>query len=217
MGIIYEFRDCTIIHENEKMPILNLTINSGEKIGIIITRDLYDFALLYFLFFINREYEGYASIKNIEFKDLHESEIIQILKTQIHVSPHLPLISNLKLIENIYLPLLYHSNLSENILFNKAYEILKQLGIESSYNKLPAYLTNHEKRCGLLARAFLSDANLVYYSHIIDDSNREYRDFYLKQIIDFHNTNKDRITIMTFRQKTHIPEDFKFDKIISLK
>lgn len=217
MGIVYDFKNCVINFENENIPPITFTINEGEKIAFIITRDLYDKALLYFLFFINRDYEGEAFFKNREFKDISDEEIPEILKNQIHASYHLPLINNMKLIENIYLPSLYHTQIPENILFEKAYEILKNFGIEDSFNKLPAFLSNHEKKCGLLARAFMTDPEIIYYSHFLDDVNKDNRDFYLKHIIDFHNMKKERITIMTFREKTHIPEHFKFDKIISFK
>lgn len=217
MGIIYDFNDCLINHENENTPPITLTINEGEKIAIVVARDSYDIAFLYFLFFINREYEGHAFFKNKEFKDLSKEEIHGILKNQTHASLHLPLINNMKLIENIYLPLLYHTNTPEDVLFNKAYEILKNFGIEHSFNKLPAFLNNHEKKCGLLARAIMTDADIIYYSHLLDDANKDQREFYLEKILKFHNNKKGRVTIMTFRQKSHIPENFEFDKIISLK
>lgn len=217
MGIVYNFRDCVIKFENEHLPPINLTIEEGEKIAIIVSRDFYDLALLHFLFFINRDYEGYALFKETQFRDIPQEKISEILKKQIHASLHLPLINNLKLIENVYLPLLYHTNISEEILFKKAYEILKKFGIENSFNKLPAFLNTYEKKCGLLARVFMTDADIVYYSHFLDDTKKEQRDFYLNEILKFHNNKKQRITIMTFRQRIHIPEDFKFDKIISLK
>jgi predicted ABC-type transport system involved in lysophospholipase L1 biosynthesis ATPase subunit len=217
MGVIFEFKDCLINYENEKIPPINLTISEGEKIAIVVARDSFDIALLHLLFFINREYEGHALYKNKEFIDLIDEEITQILRKQIHASFHLPLINNMKLIENVYLPLLYHTQITENILFEKAYEILKNLGIDYCFNKLPAFLNNHEKRCGLLARAFIYEPDLVYYSHILDDANKDNREFYLRHILDFHNKKKERITILTFRQKTHIPDNFEFDKIISLK
>lgn len=217
MDIIYDFKDCVIYHDNESIPPLTFNVKEGEKIAIVVARDIYDIALLHFLFFINRDYKGYAFFKNKEFNDISDEEVPEILKHYIHASPHLPLINNLKLIENVYLPLLYHTNIPENILFDKAYKILKNLGVEQGFNKLPAFLNNHEKKCGLLARAFMIDADLVYYSHFLDDASKTDRDFYLNEILNFHNIKKERITIMTFRQKSHIPENFEFDKIISLK
>ncbi len=217
MGIVYDFRDCILNIENETMQAINFTINEGNKVAIVFSRDIFDVALLHLLFFINRDYQGHALFKGKEFRDIPDEDITEILTKKIHVSTHLPLISNLKLIENVYLPLLYHTNKSEKVLFKEAYEILKQLKIENSFNKLPAFLTNNEKKRALLARAFMTDAEIIYYSHVLDDTNKEEREFYLNCILDFHNKREQRITIMTFRQKIHIPENFKFDKIISLK
>lgn len=217
MGIIFDFKDCVINYENENIPPLTFTINEGEKIAFVVSRDLYDIALLHFLFFINRDYKGYAFFKDKEFKDISEEDIPEILKNHIHASLHLPLINNMKLIENIYLPLLYHTQIPENILFDKAYKILKNLGVENCFNKLPAFLTNHEKKCGLLARAFMIDPDFIYFSHFLDDANKDDREFYLKHILEFHNQKKERVIVMTFRQESHIPKNFEFDKIISLK
>lgn len=217
MGIIYEFKDCEILYDGECTPKINITIHEGEKIALVISRDIYEIAFLYFLFFIKKDYKGYAAYKDRPFDQLSEGEIKNILKQQIHASFHLPLISNLKLIENVYLPLLYHTKIPESELFKKAYDLLKIFQLEDKFNFLPAFLSNYEKKCGLIARAFMSDASLIYFSHIFDDTDKEKRDFLLSLIEKFHEMKRERATIMTFRQKMHIPDNFSFDKIIVLK
>ncbi len=216
MGIIYEFKDCIIHFDGNKIPTLNLSVEEGNKIALIFERDIYDVAILHFLFFLKNEYEGTATYKNKPIKALSPLEIKEIIKKQTHLSTHLPLINNLKLIENVYIQKLYHTKMSEKELFKEAYEILKIFGIEDKFNYLPAFLTNYEKTCTLFARAMMSDADIIYYSHILEDTDKEKRIFLLDLIEKFHNMKKERITIMTFKNIINVPNNFHFDKKISL-
>jgi len=216
MGIIYEFNDCIIHFDGNKLPTLNLSIEEGNKIAIILERDIYDVAILYFLFFLKNEYEGIANYKNKPIKTLTPHEINEIIKKQTHISFYLPLINNLKLIENIYIQKLYHTKMSEKELFKEAYEILKIFGIEDKFNHLPAFLTKYEKICGHFARAMMSEADIIYYSNILEDIDNEKKIFLINLIEKFHNMKKERVTIMTYKNKDNLPKNFHFDKIIIL-
>jgi ABC-type lipoprotein export system ATPase subunit len=216
MGIIYEFKDCTIHFDGNKLPTLNLSIEEGNKIALILEKDIYDIAILFFLFFLKNDYEGIANYKNKPIRALSPIETDEIIKKQSHLSPHLPLINNLKLIENIYIQKLYHTKESEKKLFEEAYEILKIFGIEDKFNYLPAFLTNYEKKCGLFARAMMSNTDVIYYSYILEDTDQDKKMFLLNLIEKFHNMKKGRITIITFKNKNNVPNNFQFDKIINL-
>lgn len=213
MGLIYEFKECKIHYEGEKTSPLNFSIKEGEKIAIITSRDVYDIALLFFLFFLENSFEGEFYYKNISFNKISITDILEIRKNFAHVSSHLPLVSNLKIIENVYLPLLYHTNTNEQELFDKAYNLLDTFGLTSIYKQLPAFLNPFERKCVLFARAWICEPKIIYYSHLLDDTNDSQKTFFVELIKKFHCMKDNRTTIMSFRNKNHI-NNF-FDKIIT--
>ena len=79
------------------------------------------------------------------------------------------LLSNLKVIENVALPLMFHEELSDEQCMQKAEERLSEIGYKNDIWMQPATLSLLEKKLVLCARALITDPQIVVCSDIFDD------------------------------------------------
>lgn len=216
MAVILNFQDLVINFEGEKTPPITLEIKEGERVGIVLSREYYERAFLHFLHLLVEDYEGSARFCNKEFSDFDRELEVKWLKSFISVSLTFPLISNLKVIENVYLPLLYRENVKEEEAFSKAYQILKELGIEGRYNALPSILTTFEKKLVLLARAIMAEPKIIYYGNVLSDMDEEKRHFFIEKMVKYHSGDGEKIAIVTMRTERELMflEPFGINKVI---
>lgn len=218
MAIVLEFRHFTFVYDGESLPLFTASFESGDMVALLLSRDLYDRALLNFLHLNIINYDGDAMFLGEAFNAFNEKMAEDWRKNFHSISLIFPMISNLKMIENVYLPIFYRENIQEEVIFKKAYDVLFSLGIDKKYNVLPAFLSNFEKKLALFARARLLEPAIIYYSNIFNDMDEEKKRFFSKEIINFHKEKNDRITIITFRSEKEFKdiEELKFNKIIKL-
>lgn len=218
MAIELFFSNFVITTQSEKSVPINLHLVGGDIAVVIFSRDFYDKTFLDFLHLLHTNVEGDACFCGKAFSEFSEEDILHFKKIFSSVSIQYPMISNLKVIENVYLPLFYHKNINEKILFDRAYELLVSLGIEKKFNLLPAFLSSFEKKLTLLARIKLLEPDIIYYQNIFNDMDKEKKDFLYNQIINFHGSKEGRISIITMRTEKDLDSvDFhKINKIIKI-
>lgn len=217
MAIELSFSNFVITTQSEKSIPINVHLVGGDIAVLIFSRDFYDKTFLDFLHFPHTNVEGDAYFCGKAFSKFSEEDILHFKEIFASVSILYPMISNMKVIENVYLPLFYHKNINEKILFDKAYEILVSLGIEKKFKQLPAFLSNFEKKLALLARIKLLEPAIIYYQNIFNDMDKEKKVFLYNQIVNFHRSKEDRISIITTRSETDLDgielRDIKIIKI----
>lgn len=218
MAVTLEFNNLIINFEGESMPPLNLKVEEGDRLALILSRDYYDRAILHFLHLLIEDFVGEAMFCGKNFGSFDGDTLKQWYKNFSSVSLALPMLSNLKIIENIYLPVFYRENIKEDVLFERAYNILCAFGIDKKFNVLPAFLSNFEKKLVLLARAKLSEPAIIYYENIFNDMDDEKRHFYLQKVVDFHAENSSRIVIVSIRTENELKnlEKIGFNKVIKI-
>ena len=129
-------------------------------------------------------------VAGLELDDLHE------LRQQIGVVPSKGgLVSNLKLWENITLPLLYHSGGIAPEEENSALNYLARLGYSGNIMALPAHLTQFEKLIAALVRVFLRKSRIVIYSNCLELIPPVSRDIFFQISKEFHAASKERTSL----------------------
>ncbi len=215
MAVIVNFQNLIIKYEEETLPPITLEVKEGDVVGIESTRDLFDRALADFFLCFSNQFDGKAELFNIDLKDLSDNAVFEIRKCISLMSPSLPLISNLKLIENVYLHRFFYSNEKEADIFKKAYRLLEYLGIEKKFNLNPAFLTNFEKKLGLFARALLGNYKLFYFSRLFSDTDQAKRSFLMEKILEQKRIN-DKITIIIVERSLDELTELNFNKRIRI-
>jgi phospholipid/cholesterol/gamma-HCH transport system ATP-binding protein len=100
--------------------------------------------------------------------DLSRQELCSLRSRVGIVHPGGGLISNLKVLENVTLPLLYHSPESGRGIAERAIAALEQAGYRGNLFELPGRLSAFQRRVTGFARAIAMDPDLVVYDRLTD-------------------------------------------------
>jgi phospholipid/cholesterol/gamma-HCH transport system ATP-binding protein len=145
-----------------------------------------------------------------------EKDDLSALRQQIGVVPsNGGLVSNLKLWENITLPLLYHSGEIRPEDEKDARDHLARLGYSGSIMALPAHLTLHEKRVTALVRILMSQPRIVLYSNCVEGAPSASREAFLQAAHDFHVADNNR-TSLYLTSSPNLASELPVDMIVRL-
>ncbi|MGZ9197224.1 MAG: ATP-binding cassette domain-containing protein [Candidatus Deferrimicrobiaceae bacterium] len=111
------------------------------------------------------------------------------------VYPDGGLISNLKVLENVTLPLLYHTGESSREIENRAIALLDRFGCGEVLFELPGNLSASRRRRAGFARAFALEPELVVYHWREGVLDMEERELFLREAVAFHGEAPGRTTI----------------------
>lgn len=115
----------------------------------------------------------------------HE-ELLKLRSNLAVVTPQAGLVANLKLWENIMLPLLYHRGSAEVTAADQATQLLDRLGYRGNIWSLPGHLTPAERIITCFIRAAVSRPALVVYAGVLSELTVAQRSSLLQEIATLH-------------------------------
>lgn len=118
------------------------------------------------------------------------------------------LLSDFNIIENVTLPLLIQKK-NRSLAFEKAYNILKSVGIEKKIKSFPSELSGGERQRVAIARALVTKPSLVIADEPTGNLDKKNSNRILDLFFNLNSTHK-----ITFLIVTH---DMGFFKNIPLK
>jgi len=125
-----------------------------------------------------------------------DQEELYLLRQEIGIVPaDGGLISNLKLWENITLPLLYHTGKISPGDEQDAVDYLADLGYSGALYALPAHLSPDEKRLAAMVRAFLMRPKIIIYCNCFENLSSETHQVNFRVTKQFHDAGTDRISL----------------------
>lgn len=111
------------------------------------------------------------------------------------VYPDGGLISNLKVLENVTLPLLYHTGESRRQIEDRATALLDRFGCGEVLFELPGNLSASRRRRAGFARAFALEPEVIVYHWRAGGLDVEERELFLREAVAFHGEAPGRTTI----------------------
>ncbi len=105
------------------------------------------------------------------------------------------LVSNLKVWENLTLPLYYHQSLSHSEVESKGIAMLGRLGFTGKYMDLPGHLTISQMKIVGIARAMLIAPQVIIYESPLYGLNQEEKSNFFKNAGEFHSETPGRVSI----------------------
>ncbi|MFZ3123278.1 MAG: ATP-binding cassette domain-containing protein [Thermodesulfovibrionales bacterium] len=126
------------------------------------------------------------------------------------------LISNLKVWENIMLPLSYHSSLSHHDMDEKMISILGKIGYDDDLTILPGPLPVYKKRLVGFARAMLMEPDLIIYDSVFEGLSSDIRSKVLETITAFQREKEGRASLFLDMDKGLL-DYIRADSIYTLK
>jgi phospholipid/cholesterol/gamma-HCH transport system ATP-binding protein len=137
-----------------------------------------------------------------------------LLRQQIGVVPsNGGLVSNLKVWENITLPLLYHAGVVTPEDEQSASDHLQILGYTGDLMALPAHLSLPDKRLIALVRTILPRPRIIIYSSCFEGVPSSQLAQFSRLTTEFHADRTDRISLY-LASSADVAADFKIDRIV---
>ena len=210
MSVELSFRDVSYPGFFERF---SCDIQAGCSALIVTARDVESSLLTRLI--TGRSYPSHGSVL------LHGQEVgtlapeqLHQLRQQIGIVPSTGgLVSNLKVWENITLPLLYHRGEVTVEDEQTALTYLMTLGYAGNAMALPAHLSLYEKRIISLVRTWLTRPRIVVYSNCFEDVSSPARELFSRLTAEFHATRADRISLY-LASSAEVAADLSVDTII---
>lgn len=166
MNKIVRLKGISKIYKNDKKILdkINLELLSGEIVVITGPSGCGKSTLLNIVGLIDTPSFGEYYLDNVNVYNLKEKNISQIRNERIgYIFQAYHLITNLSVLENIFIPLLYKKKQQFNIdFYNKKIEdILKMLEIYDLKNEKVENLSGGEKQRVAIARALITDPTII--------------------------------------------------------
>lgn len=148
---------------------LNISIGRGERVILAgpVSSGRAEFISLIGGF--DRADTGVVSVFGANVARLDEDGLCALRRKVGFILKENILVSNLKIIENVALPLMYHGNIAYDECMNKAVSRLTEAGFKGDIWAQPAALDAAEKKFVLCARAVVAEPDLVICSNLFDD------------------------------------------------
>ena len=106
--------------------------------------------------------EGTVKVLDVDIHNASPYQLMQVRQKIGFVFQHGALLNNMTLIDNVALPLRYHTNFKENKIYEIAREKLRYAGIEKCGTELPAQLSEECVKRGGLARALALEPRIIF-------------------------------------------------------
>lgn len=148
---------------------LSFSVDAGQAMLVRVRDDRDVLQFLHLLLGERLPESGSIQVQDFSWPGCTYDQLRQLRRMIAVVSAQHGLISNLKLWENIILPVLYHDSTVSETTEQLAASLLSELGYTGNIWALPGHLTSHERIIASYIRAVVSSARIIVYTDIIAD------------------------------------------------
>lgn len=175
----------------------------GKAVKIIVDSDDEKNLLLRILTGLQKPDSGEVLLFGKEIYSISEDEYIKLFEKAAVVPGSGGLISNLKVWENITLPIEYHQGINPQDLEDRIIRLVRRMlgadtdieRIEKLMKQLPGHLSPHEKRLIGVVKAFIADPEIIIYDSIFEGLSTEMQDELTTMTMQFHKEKAERVSI----------------------
>lgn len=201
---------CKSFHSPKDFQVLknvSFKLNQGEYVSVIGKSGSGKSTLLYILSTMDTDFSGKLFIDGVDLHDKTEKELAAIRNEKIgFVFQFHYLLNEFSAVKNVMLPGFKLNKASEAELEHKAYESLKELGIEQLALKMAHQLSGGEKQRVAIARALINDPLIIMCDEPtgnLDSKNADVVFNIFKELTEEHNKTLLVVTHdMDFANKT---------------
>jgi ABC-type transporter Mla maintaining outer membrane lipid asymmetry ATPase subunit MlaF len=201
---------------SELLRGVHLAIPAGTLAAVITEQQEESDLFVRLLLGLAHPLTGAVSVLGEKVGDLPPSALLELRTRVAVVYPTGGLISNLKVWENLTLPLAYHSGDSPSVIEERGEAMLRRVGYGGSLLELPGHLTTYQKRSIGIARAMLMEPRLIAYNSVLSGLNETEERAIIDVALAFHREGEGRTSLFV----TSEPESLaavRFDTQIRLK
>ena len=165
---------------------------------------------------LSRPQAGRLSVLGEEVGALSEKALVALRKSLSVVFSSGGLVSNLKVWENLVLPLEYHFACTPSEIQEKGEAALRRVGYCGGMMELPGHLSLCQKRQVGLARAMLSEPRLMIFDAMLDGLQDDEKACLTPAALEFHREQGGRTSLFITSNPESV-RDIPFDLRVVLK
>ena len=203
-----------VLLDEGSQPV-SLDVPQGAMVALITARQDENDRLVRVMLGLSRPFSGSVSTLGEDVAAASERSLLDLRRRLSVVHPGGGLVSNLKVWENLVLPLEYHSSLSPAEIEARALAALRRVGYAGGLMELPGPLPLYEKRLIGLARAMLTEPELIIYNAILAGLRGEEKSSIISTIMEFHRQDPKRSSLFV-TPNLELISDVSFDSRIFL-
>ncbi|GFO55645.1 hypothetical protein GMSM_26520 [Geomonas sp. Red276] len=204
------------VRGGEVLEEVTLSVPKGSRAAVISSRQEDCDLLLRLMLGLAAPDSGTVTVLGQEVATLSEKALNLFRREVAVVQSSGGLVSNLKVWENLVLPLEYHSKLSSADIEERGAAALQEVGYTGRLMELPAHLSVYQKRQIGLARAILTDPPLAVYQGIFSGLSGSERNSLVAAINRFNKGNPERTALFLATDEAAL-KDLDINLRISVK
>lgn len=189
---------------------------SGESVAIIGPHDQGKTGLMRLFLGLDRPQRGRVFIFGMDIGMLERSELDRLRQEIGVVFEDATLISNLKVIENVMLPLQYHTDMASDNILKKGIFLLNYVGYKGDIWDLPGPLSFYTKKIIALARAMALNPAIMIYDRPLKGLDVYHGSQILRFVNEFHKGREDRLSIVIANDEEDV-KDIALDRILRIE
>lgn len=199
MAVLIELRGVSNFEKDGRAIFDNaeLVLSGGERIIISAPLASGKSVLLRMLAGLSKPDEGAVYIFGRDIASAAPEELSGIRKRMGFVFQDSVLISNLKVIENVALPLLYHSDFSYEECLERALVLLDKTGFRGEAWGLPGPLPVYAKKEATIARALALEPEIIVCENLSSGLTNSEMEHLTGVLLEYHGKRPDRLLVMT--------------------
>jgi ABC-type transporter Mla maintaining outer membrane lipid asymmetry ATPase subunit MlaF len=190
--------------------------HGSERVGIVGLFGSGKADLLRLFLGLEKPQSGRIYLFDKDIESLKRSELDRLRREIGVVFENAAVISNLKVIENVMLPLQYHTNLTSDSIMERAFFLLSHMGYKGDIWTLPGPLPSYTKKVIALARAMALDPVIMIYDRLLEGLDSHQSLQLLGFIDEFHKSKSDRLSIMIANDESDL-KDVRLDRILRIE
>lgn len=189
----------TIRFDSVTSPLLNgelsFALAQGDIAVLLTSKEDVNAALARLLMGVTLPLSGDVAVLGEALTALDELPLMQLRSRIGLVFAKGGLISNLKVWENLFLPVQYHNLPLPGDPIAAGAAVLERVGYQGGRLTLPGLLSHFERKQVLLARAMLMNPEVVIYDSLFLGLNLHERNRLVDIVVDFHRERAGRTSI----------------------
>jgi ABC-type transporter Mla maintaining outer membrane lipid asymmetry ATPase subunit MlaF len=194
----------------------SISMGAGEICALLAESDESASRIVKLFAGLERLSSGTLHVLGESMADLSDGALFELRKRIGVVMKNGGLVSNLKVWENILLPLSYHGLLSDEEAESRLTSLLERIGFDEDTAKLPEMLPIHARKMAGLMRAMLMQPDVMLYDALFHGVNAEVKNRMMQIVSAFHRECKGRLSIFIQHEES-LPKGIKADRIIVLE
>lgn len=189
-------------HSLHVLKNINIKIDQGEFVAIMGPSGSGKSTLLGIAAGLDRADTGDVVLDSVKMSALTEDELANLRATKVgFIFQNFQLIRTLNAIENVSLPLIISTQLSEKEIRQKAMTLLEKVSLEHRMTHFPSQLSGGEEQRVAIARSFINNPKILFADEPTGNLDAKNGNAVMDMLVSLNKENNSTLIIVTHDPK----------------